>query len=97
MTTKEFGSLVDDEAKTKGADVILIGQARRSVSESSLNFAYYGPSREYSIREWSGWSFGLEDWNEQGGWTALGYSEWTRGDVHLDFPAVVQAAFLRCQ
>ena len=97
MTTSAFGERVGEEAKGKGADVILIGQARQSVSESSLDFAYYGPLREYSIRDWSGWSYGLDEWSEQGSWTPLGYNEWIRGDVHYDYPTVMQAAFLRCQ
>ncbi len=97
MTTQEFGSRVEEEAKAKGADLILIGQARQSTSTSSIDFAYYGPASEYSIQEWSGWRFALDEWSAQGSWTTLGYSEWMHGNVHFDYPAVVQAAFLRCQ
>lgn len=97
ITTQEFASRFREEAKAKGADLILIGEARKSTSKSTIDFAYYGPASEYSIKEWSGWSFDLEEWSEQGSWTALGYNEWMQGNVHFDYPLVVQAAFLRCQ
>ena len=97
MTTQEFGSRLEEEARDKGADLILIGQARQSTSTSSIDFAYYGPASEYRIQEWSGWSFALDEWSEQGSWATLGYSEWVQGNVLFDYPAVVQAAFLLCQ
>jgi len=97
MTTQDFSERVAAEAKSKGADLMLIGQSRQSTTESSLNYAYYGPDREYNVKEWPGWSFGFDEWAEQGNWATIGYDEWTRADVHYDYPIVMQVVFLRCQ
>lgn len=97
MTTRDFSDRIAAEAKSKGADLMLIGQARQCTTESSLNYAYYGPDREYSVREWPGWSYGFEEWADQGSWATVGYDEWQKGDVHFDYPVVMQVVFLRCQ
>ncbi|GAB4339943.1 MAG: hypothetical protein Kow0089_13250 [Desulfobulbaceae bacterium] len=97
MSTGEFGKRVEEEARERGADVVLVGRSRQSVSETALAFRYYGPAREYKAVDWSGWSFGLEDWAEQGGWVSIGYDEWRRSDVHFDYPVVMQTVFFRCR
>lgn len=97
MTTKDFAARISEEAKAQGADMMLIGQSRQSTTESSLNFTYYGPDREYPITEWPGWSFGLKEWGKQGSWTGIGYDEWLKSDVHYDYPLVTEVAFLRCR
>jgi len=96
-TGSEFVEAVSAEAKAKGADMMLIGQARQCTTESSLAFTYYGPDREYRIRDWPGWGFGFEDWEEQGDWASIGYEEWGAGTVHYDYPIIMQVVFLRCQ
>jgi hypothetical protein len=97
MTTSEFTARISEEAKASGADMMLIGQSRQCTTESSLNFSYYGPDREYAINEWPGWSFGFNEWGKQGNWASIGYDEWLRSDVHYDYPIVLQVVFLRCR
>ncbi|MDH3330060.1 MAG: hypothetical protein OEM01_12575 [Desulfobulbaceae bacterium] len=96
-TGQQFVEAVSDEAKSKGADMILIGHARQCTTESELDFTYYGPDREYKIREWPGWSYGFEEWQEQGEWTAIGYKEWGNSEVCYDYPILMQVVFVRCQ
>lgn len=97
MMMNEFAGKITDEAKSKGADMLLIGQSRQCTTESSLTYTYYGPDREYKVREWPGWSFGFDEWGEQGDWASIGYNEWTDSNIHYDYPIVMQVVFLRCQ
>jgi len=97
MVTSDFAAQISEEAKSKGADMMLIGQSRQCATESSLNYSYYGPDREYLVNQWPGWSFGLDEWGEQGNWASIGYDKWTKTDVHYDYPIILQVAFLRCQ
>ncbi len=97
MTTSDFAESITEEARSKGADMVLIGQSRQCTSEALLNYSYYGPDREYKVREWPGWSFGFSEWSEQGSWASIGYDEWMNSDVHYDYPIIMQVVFLRCQ
>jgi len=97
MTTSDFATRISEEAKSKGADMMLIGQARQCTTNSSLNYSYYGPVKEYGVKDWQGWSFGSDEWSEQGNWETIGYDDWMRSDVHYDYPIIMQVAFLRCQ
>ena len=97
MTTNDFAARIVEEAKSNGADMMLVGQSRQCTTESSLTYDYYGPDREYSVREWSGWSFGFDEWGEQGNWANIGQDEWRKSDVLYDYPIVIQVVFLRCQ
>ncbi len=97
MTTIDFAARISEEAKSSGADMMLIGQSRQCTTESSLNYSYYGPDREYGVNEWPGWSFGFDEWGEQGDWASIGYDEWLENDIHYDYPIVMQVVFLRCQ
>lgn len=96
-TGQQFVAAVSEEAKAKGADMMLIGQSRQCTTETDLNFKYYGPDREYKIRNWPAWSYGFEEWNEQGAWANIGYKEWGSGTVHYDYPILMQVVFIRCQ
>ena len=96
-TGKDFVSAVKKEAKAKGADMVLVGQSRQCTTETALDFTYYGPDREYKIREWPGWNFGFEDWEEQGEWASIGYQEWGDSNLRFDYPIVMQVIFVRCQ
>lgn len=96
-TGQDFVKEVSAEAKSKGADMMLIGQSRQCTTETDLTFTYYGPDREYKIRDWPGWNFGFDEWEEQGEWASIGYKEWGSGNVRYDYPIVMQAIFLRCQ
>lgn len=96
-TGKQFVDAVSEEAKSKGADMMLIGHSRECTTETDLSFTYYGPSREYTIRNWPAWSYGFEEWQEQGAWASIGYQEWGSSDVHYDYPILMQVVFLRCQ
>ena len=97
MRTSDFATRISDEAKSSGADMMLIGQSRQCTTESELNYTYYGPDREYRVNEWPGWSFGFDEWGEQGNWANIGYADWMKSDVHYDYPIVMQVVFLRCQ
>lgn len=96
-TGQQFVDAVSGEAKSKGADMMLIGHSRQCTTETDLSFKYYGPGREYKIRDWPAWSYGFEDWQEQGAWASIGYKEWGNGEVHYDYPILMQVVFVRCQ
>ena len=96
-TGQDFVKEVSAEAQSKGADMMLVGQSRQCTTATGMNFTYYGPDREYRIREWPGWNFGFEEWQAQGEWTGMGYKEWGNGSVCYDYPIVMQVVFLRCQ
>lgn len=97
MPTAEFDGQITTEAKSRGADLMLIGESRQCTTQSALKYSYYGPKREYKVADWHGWSFGEEEWGKQGNWTAIGYNEWAKNDVRYDYPVLTQVAFLRCR
>lgn len=94
---QQFVNVVSGEARSKGADMILIGQSRQCTTETELDFTYYGPEREYKIDDWPGWSYGFEEWRKQGEWECIGYEEWGNSDVRYDYPILMQIALVRCQ
>lgn len=96
-TGQQFVAAVEEEAKSKGADMILIGQSRQCTTETDLKFKYYGPDREYKINEWPAWSYGFNEWHEQGAWANIGYDEWGNSEIYYDYPILMQVVFLRCQ
>ena len=97
MRMSDFADKVTKEAKSKGADMMLIGHSRQCTTESALKYTYYGPDREYEVKEWPGWSFGFDEWSEQGDWASIGYNEWMDNTIHYDYPIVMQLVFLRCR
>ena len=97
MNGQQVASSVEEEAKTRGAEMVLLGESRQAKDERGLQFVYYGPAEEYKCRDrWCGWKFGFEEWTNLGDWVNLGYKEWGNKDVVLSAPVVMQAAFLRC-
>lgn len=98
INNREIASLITDEAKKRGADVLLVGHSR--ISEDDLDFAvsYYGPVQSYRCKDnWCGWKFGFEHWEEQGEWVNLGYKEWNKTEIYHDYSIVMQTALLRCR
>ena len=97
-TGKTIKESLSDEARMRGADMILIGQSRQMKEEQGLNFLYYGPEREYRCNEkWCGWKYGYDFWEQQGDWVNIGLREWGNAGIRFDYPLVLQAAFLRCR
>ncbi|MCW5206619.1 hypothetical protein VU08_06790 [Desulfobulbus sp. F5] len=95
---QSIAQAVEHEAMSYGADMILIGRSRQANDDKGIEFVYYGPDQPYSCREkWSGWTFGYEEWVNQGNWASMGYEEWGKAEAQFSSPLVVQAAFLRCQ
>ncbi|WP_028317090.1 lipoprotein [Desulfobulbus elongatus] len=86
------------EARTRGADRVLIGQTRQGEDDDGPRFLYYGPAHEYLCAEQcGGWKFGYEVWERQGEWVTLGYREWGKAGAVFDTPLIMQVALLRCQ
>jgi len=95
---KTIARAVEQEAKSHGADRVLLGGSRQAEDDNGLSFTYYGPEQEYKCSDrWCGWKFGYDVWAEQGEWLTLGYKEWGNEDISYDVPIVLQVAFLRCQ
>ena len=87
-----------NEAKKRGADMVLIGQSRRMEDDEGVGFVYYGPQKEYLCNEqWCGWKFGYDAWEEQGEFVNIGFKEWGNKNVRFDYPVMLQAAFLHCR
>lgn len=97
VSAATIATVLMDEARARGADVLLIGQSRESAKDEGLYLLYLGPQREYAMdRGWSDWISGYDIWKKQLGWRSLGHGEWGREDVLYPVPLTVQAALLRC-
>ncbi len=97
MNGQQIARSVEKEAKSRGAEMVLLGESRQAGDDRGLQFVYYGPAEEYACRDnWCGWKFGFEEWGRLGNWFTLGYREWGNTKVVLPVPVVMQAAFLRC-
>ncbi len=97
LSGKEIRDIILSEAGARGANQVMIGQARTSEDDDGVEFLYYGPEQEYPCPlEWHGWKFGYALWEKQKEWVNLGYNEWGSTDTRFDRPLVVQAVFLRC-
>lgn len=89
---------IEEEAKARGAQTVLIGQSRQMEDDEGYSFIYYGPEKEYLCNEqWCGWKYGYDAWEEQGEFVNIGYQEWGNPNVRLDYPVMLQAVFLRCR
>ena len=88
---------LDQEAKTHGADTVLIGQARRMKDDEGFTFTYFGPGREYLCNDqWCGWKYSFDVWDRQGEFVGIGLGQWGNRNVSFPYPVMLQAAFLRC-
>ncbi len=97
-TGDSMAALIQSEAQTKGADILLIGRTRQSTDDDDLDFLYLGPKREYNFKkEWAGWKSGFRKWGNQGEWVNIGYSEWGKASIRYADPLIMQVAFLRCR
>ncbi len=97
VSAQTVATVLVDEARVRGAHVLLIGQSRQSEKDEGMYLQYLGPPREYAIdRGWDDWRTGYDIWKEQLGWVGLGHGEWGRDDVLYPVPLTVQAAMLRC-
>ena len=95
---KEVEATVLAEAKARGADQVLIGQARQSKDGNGPYFFYYGPTHEYTCTdECGGWKFGFDLWEQQGDWASIGYREWGKAGMVFETPLVMQMVMIRCQ
>lgn len=98
LTGKDIENSLLTEAGQRGADQVLIGQARQSEDNHDLQFLYYGPTHEYAcVDQCGGWKFGYDLWEEQGDWVSIGYGEWGKAEAQFANPLVMQLALLRCQ
>ncbi len=97
-TGRTIRDSITDEARMRGADIILIGQSRQMKEDEGLNFVYYGPEQEYLCNEkWCGWKYGYDAWEKQGDWVNIGFKEWGNARIRFDYPIMMQVAFLRCR
>lgn len=102
LPTDADGKLIqqklENEAKARGADMVLVGQSRQMEDDEGFTFVYYGPQKEYFCNEqWCGWKYGYDAWEEQGDFVNIGFQEWGNTKVRFDYPVMLQAAFLRCR
>ncbi|NQS72569.1 MAG: hypothetical protein HQQ73_10540 [Desulfobulbaceae bacterium] len=97
VSAKTIETALLDEARARGAQVVLIGQSRISGTEDGYRLLYFGPEREYALdRGWNDWTGGYDIWKKQLDWLSLGHGEWGREDVLYPEPLVLQVAMLRC-
>ncbi|WP_310599905.1 hypothetical protein [Desulfobulbus sp.] len=95
---KDMETAVLAEARTRGANQVLIGQTRQSKDDDGLRFLYYGPAHEYTCADQcGGWKFGFDLWEQQGEWVSVGYREWGKAGAVFETPLVMQMAMLHCQ
>ncbi|MDO5675615.1 MAG: hypothetical protein Q4G66_11985 [bacterium] len=98
VSAQTIQAVLMDEAKVRGAHMLLIGQSRESGKDEGMYLMYLGPPREYAMdRGWDDWRAGYDIWKKQLGWIGLGHGEWGREDVVYPVPLAVQAAMLRCR
>ncbi len=85
------------EAKAHGADIVLIGQARRMKDDEGCTFSYFGPVREHRCNDqWCGWKYSFNVWDRMGEFVSIGLGQWGNRNVSFPYPVMLQAAFLRC-
>ena len=94
---QSIAAALTEEARARGAEVLLVGQSREASGDAGASMRYFGPPREYAMdRGWSNWSSGYSIWKKQGRWVNLGLGEWGKEEVLYEMPLAVQAALLRC-
>lgn len=98
-TGAQLAHIMKEEAKSKGANRILIGMSRELTAENLEidRFHYYGPQYDYIFNKtWLGWKFGFDEWNKGNRLVGLGADTW--GDPQTNFrnSLLIQAVFLRC-
>ena len=96
---EQIGQGITDFARSKGADLILVGQSRKSKGsgEHDFTFTSYGPRQEYLFnKDWLGWKFGLQNWEKSEGITGFGYNNWKDATVY-DFSQKIQIVLLHCE
>ncbi len=96
---EEIAHIIQEEAKSKGANRILIGMSREVMDEEleTDRFDYYGPDYSYTFhRAWLGWKFGFDEWNEGDRLVGLGANVWGDSSITFRQTLLVQAVFLRC-
>lgn len=98
MTGLEIRDAVFQDAASKGADMVLVGQGREMEDNEDIQFLYFGPEKEYLCREnWHGWKFGYNVWGGLGDWVSIGQDDWGNQDLVVGVPAMVQVAYLKCK
>lgn len=98
-TGEEIAHIMKEEAKSKGANRILIGMSRELTAEAfeADRFDYYGPEYSYTFNKtWLGWKFGFDEWNKGNRLVGLGAEAWGAPNTSFRNSLLVQAVFLRC-
>ncbi len=97
-TAEQMRDKLLQEAKARGADMVLVGQSRQMEDDGEYAFIYVGPDQEYPCRAgWHGWGHGYDIWKDQGGFVSIGFKEWGSPDLSFDFPVLIKTVFLRCR
>ncbi len=69
VTGQQIQTELLNNARQKGADVVLLGLARENLDDQDeYQFFAYGPEKPFSFhRKWGGWTYGFRDWQRNGG------------------------------
>ncbi len=99
LTGKQIGDRITRFAESKGADMIFIGLSRKSSDEpKNFGFFTYGPKDVHKFnKDWLGWKFGFDDWEDGGSLIGFGYNSWYNTTDHYTFGLKIQAILLRCK
>ena len=98
-TGKDIEEAMLQEARSKGANLILVGLARELLDADleENQFTYFGPDYSYKFTTtWLGWKFGFDEWNDADDLTSFGANNWDDGKVRFDNSLLIQAVFLHC-
>jgi hypothetical protein len=96
---EEIAHIMEEEAKAKGANRILVGMSREYNGRKleTDRFDYYGPEYSYIFKKnWLGWKFGFDEWNEGNRLVGLGADAWENSNTIFRNSLLIQAVFLRC-
>lgn len=96
---QDIADAMRSEAMDKGADLVLIGLARKDEGADldGNRFDYYGPDYSYNFnRTWLGWKFGFNEWNEGGELVGFGARTSDSRETTFSQTMMVQAVLLRC-
>ncbi|NLX19776.1 MAG: hypothetical protein GXY53_10935 [Desulfobulbus sp.] len=95
---KDIETAILKEAGARGADQVLIGQARTGSKTDGPVFLYYGPTYEYlCANQCDAWKYGYDLWEQQGEWISVGYRQWGNAGVVYEMPLIMQVLMLRCR
>lgn len=99
-TGRQIHDRLISDAKTNGADIVVIGLVREQLKTDSEEYLSdtYGPSSPYLYQsKWSGWKYGFKDWRKQGEMINFGINSLQDSKTEYHQGLIMQNIYLTCR